>query len=276
MVASAITEDPEHADCLGVSSRNPDGYAVIHLDTEQCPADHYTIVERAIRRARLTEPPPWLLSYCITGFSIPDARQCIPIVLEDASAKFGGIHSLMLDGVADLVPNVNDPEESNFFVNELHSLAIKFTAPIIGIIHLNPGTDKTRGHLGSQLERKAETNLKLEKDGDAIIVWGEKNRHAPILKANGPRFVWSDQLMMHVSVQNAAEAKAESEHGLLQLEAEAVFTRAEKQALRWGDFLTGLARECKLSVSGARKRMEKMIRAQVIMRDVLKFYTLTQ
>jgi hypothetical protein len=194
--------------------------------------------------------------------------------LEDAAARFGGIHSLMLDGVADLVPNVNDPEESNFFVNELHSLAIKFFASTIGIIHLNPGTDKTRGHLGSQLERKAETNLKLERDGDAIIVWGEKNRRAPILKVNGPRFEWSDQLGMHASVQNAEEAKAESEHGLLQLEAEAVFTRAEKQALRWGDLNALLARECHLSESGARKRMEKMVRARVITRDVLKFYTL--
>jgi len=275
MIASTMTEDPEHADCLGVTSRNPEGYAIIHLDTEQYPADHYAIVERAVVRARLTEPPPWLLSYCITGFSFPDARRCIPIVLEDAAARFAGIHSLILDGVADVVVNVNDPEETNLFVNELHALAIKFTAPIISIIHFNPGTDKTRGHLGSQLERKSETNLRLERDGNAIIVWGEKNRRAPILKANGPRFVWSDELGMHVSAQNAADAKAESEHGLLRLEAEAVFTRAEKQALRWGDFLAGLARECKLSESGARKRMSKMIGTQIITRDVLKFYTLT-
>jgi hypothetical protein len=276
MVASTMTNDPEHADCLGVRSSNPEGHAVVHLDTEQCPADHYSIVERATRRARLTEPPPSLLSYCITGFTIPEARQCIPIVLEDAAATFGGIHSLMLDGVADLVPDVNDAEESNFFVNELHSLAIRYAAPIIGIIHLNPGTEKTRGHLGSQLERKAETNLRLERDGDAIILWGEKNRRAPILKANGPRFVWSGELMMHVSVQNAGDAKAESEHGLLLLEAEAVFTRAGKQSLHWGDFNALLARECNLTSSGARKRMEKMVRARVITRDVLKFYTLTQ
>jgi hypothetical protein len=276
MCAATMTPDPQHADCLGVASRNPDGYAVIHFDTEQSPPDHHTVVEQAIRRAGLKEPPPWFLSYCATGFSIPDAGQGISIVLKHAAAKFGGIHSLLLDGVADLVANVNDPEESNFFVNELHSLAISFAAPIVCVIHFNPGTEKNRGHLGSQLERKAETNLRLDRDGDAIIVWGEKNRRSPILKANGPRFVWSNEYMMHVSVACAIDAKAESEHGLLQLEAEAVFARAEKQALRWGDFLAGLTRECKLKESGARKRMDKMIGAHVITKDVLGFYTLTQ
>jgi hypothetical protein len=34
---------------------------------------------------------------------------------------------------------------------------------IVGVIHFNPGGEKTRGHLGSQLERKAETNLRLDK-----------------------------------------------------------------------------------------------------------------
>jgi hypothetical protein len=275
MLAATMTNNPDRADCLGVTSRNPEGFAVIHIDTEQCPADHYSVVERAIRRARRAEPPPWLLSYCATGFSIPDARLSIPIILEDAAAKFGGIHSLTLDGVADLVPNVNDPEETNFFVNELHSLAIKFAAPILGVIHLNPGTEKTRGHLGSQLERKAETNLRLDHDGDAIIVWGDKNRRSPILKANGPRFVWSDQRMMHVSVQSAGEAKAASEYAILRCEAEAVFSRAGKNALCWGDFLAGLMREAKLSEGGARKRMGKMVGARVITKDVVGIYILT-
>src|SRR5262249_9188485 len=112
-------------------------------------------------------------------------------------------HSIVIDGVADLVADVNDAVECNAFVAELHALAIRFDCPITVVIHINPGseTGKTRGHLGSQLERKAETNLRLDKDGEVTSVWSEKQRRAPILKGKGPRFQWGSEAGMHVSIQ---------------------------------------------------------------------------
>ena len=274
MLSAAMTPRPDVADCLGVSARNPDGKALLHFDTEQSIADHFNLVERAVARARLTEPPPWLRSYCATGFSITEARLAVSIVTEAAATLYGGIFAILLDGVADLVKDVNDPEECNVFVNDLHSLAIKYDCSVLGVIHLNPNSEKTRGHLGSQLERKSETNLRIERDGDAFVVWSEKNRRAPILKPNGPRFVWSEDMHMFVSTQTASEAKAKSEVGILQAQAEAVFCRADKTALRYGDFQELLAKETKLSEGGARKRMEKMIGAQILRKDVIGFYVL--
>ena len=212
MIAAAMTPEPETADCLGVSSRNPNGHALIHLDSEQSLFDHYTILSTALRRARLTEQPRWLKSYCLTGFPILEARACISLAMEQAAQSCGGIHSVMLDGVADFVQDVNSPEESNLFVNELHALTIRYDCPNIGVIHFNPGTEKTRGHLGSQLERKAETNLRLERDGEAIVVWADKNRRAPISKDCGPRFQWSQEHQMHVSTVTAGQVRTDAKH----------------------------------------------------------------
>lgn len=195
------------SDCLNVRSENPDGRAVLHFDTEQSKEDHWHQVARAIRRAGREQCPPWLLSYCLTGFSARQIQEAIWMRTESTAAEFGGVHSIIIDGYGDLVADVNDAEECNGFVARLHALAIRFDCPIAGVLHFNPGTEKTRGHLGSQLERKAESNLRLDKDGEITSVWSDKQRRAPILKGKGPRFTWSAEASMHVSVEPGQSAQ---------------------------------------------------------------------
>jgi len=267
---------PEQADCLGVNGRNQDGGALIHLDTEQSMVDHYSLVERAVPRALLSEPPPWLLSYAMAGFAAVEARAAVRLLMEQGAASFGELFAVLLDGVGDLVCDVNDPAECNALVGELHSLAIKYNCPVVAVIHLNPGTEKTRGHLGSQLERKGETNLRLEKEDEVVVVWGDKNRRAPIPKDDGPRFTWSAEKRMHVKVEESAgETKAVAERELLLAEAQSIFGAANKPALRWGEMLAVLMTENKLSESGARKRMAKLMRGGVITKDVVGQWRVT-
>jgi hypothetical protein len=105
------------------------------------------------------------------------------------------------------VVDVNDSAESNAFVAAYHDLAIRHKCPVIGVLHLNPGSEKSRGHLGSQLERKSETNLRLETDGEFTEIWSARQRRTPILKGSGPRFRWDDEVKMHVSVESGREAR---------------------------------------------------------------------
>jgi hypothetical protein len=199
----------EGADCLGfTAAANTKGHAVIHLDTEQAPDDHHALIKVALARAGITAPPPWLLSYCLTGMGARQARAALPQILERAAARFGGIHSVFVDGVADLAEDVNDPKESNALVAEWHALAIRYHAPLVGAIHVNPGkgNDKTRGHLGSQLERKAGTNMRIEKEDDGVaVIFAEKNRKQPIFKRDGVRFAWDERAQMHVTTKFAPD-----------------------------------------------------------------------
>ena len=207
MLASTMADPTVDADFLSIiSAPNPDGGAVLYFDTEQSRDDFWHVTKRAMRRAGATQRPQWLRSYCLTGLAVADAKACVFQAVVDAYVRYGRIHAIFIDGVADLVLDVNSAEECNAFLAELHSLAIRFDCPIVTVLHLNPqsgrgGFEKARGHLGSQLERKAETNLRIEKDGDVSVCWSEKQRRAPIFKDKGPRFKWSDEAGMHVSAQ---------------------------------------------------------------------------
>ena len=237
MIASTAAE-PE-SDCLNWKSENQASLAVVHLDTEQAPFDSWQLIDRARRRGGLKTAPAWWRSYCVTGFSVREIRESIRLALDQSAQQFGGVHSLILDGVADCVADVNDPGESNDFVAELHALAIKYLCPVVGVIHLNPGSEKTRGHLGSQLERKAETNLRLEMDGNGITsIWSDKNRRAPIPKKTAPKFAWSDEHKMHVST--TGNEAAETENTAEQIHE--AYRLADKTALHWSDLIAALQR----------------------------------
>jgi hypothetical protein len=202
MMAATITNETE-ADTLGVRGFNAEKKAVLFVDTEQAPDDFWHGIDRTRRRARLitpTEIPPWIKAYTVADLAAPISRRAIELKMADLQEEFGGIHSVFIDGVADLVLDVNDAAECNALVASLHELAIRYRCAIVCILHLNPGTDKARGHLGSQIERKAESNLKIEKDGSISVVWSNKQRRTPIEKTNGPRFAWSNEAKMHVTV----------------------------------------------------------------------------
>tara|TARA_R110000803_G_scaffold200219_3_gene264478 strand:+ start:2178 stop:3020 length:843 start_codon:yes stop_codon:yes gene_type:complete len=69
---------------------------------------------------------------------------------------------VIIDGIADLVSDVNSLEESNAVVQKLMEWSSKFNCHIINVIHQNYGSAKMTGHLGSFLEKKCETHIELE------------------------------------------------------------------------------------------------------------------
>lgn len=195
-------------DTLGVTASSPEGEVVIHIDTEQSRYDHQMSVDRALNRGKCSTQPPWLLSACLTGLSRAEQRRALRVMVERAPAP---IHSIILDGPGDMVVNLNDPAESDEVVAELHAMAIEHDAPIIGVIHVNPGseTGKARGHFGSSWDRKAESVIHLKRTDEVTQVRSKKSRRAPITDSDGVAFEWSESMSMHVTAESPAKAKAE-------------------------------------------------------------------
>jgi len=253
------------ADCLGVSSENPCGLGVLHFDCEQSPADHYTCGWRAMKRAGLDEPPRWLRSYCLTGMTLAQRQAAVDLELRRAADECSGIHSVILDGVADLVADLvadpNDATEAFQTIDDLHQKAIRHDTVFVCILHENPGSDigKTRGHLGSQLERKAESNLRLVKDSNGVtVVYTERARHAFITKEQGPRFQWCPNAEMHVSTASKGEIKRDEKRERLKAEAAEVFKGAPAIGLSWGNVHTRIQTHAGLKRSGARRHFDDM------------------
>lgn len=254
-------------DCLGFESNNLDGKAILMFDTEQSPADHHVCVCRILRRAGRIEPPPWFQSFRLAGLSPSEAREVVELAVRQANRTYGGIHSIFLDGVGDLVADVNDAAESFQFVTVLHRLAIEHNCAIICVLHFNPGTEKSRGHLGSQLERKSESNLRLEKDeSGTTTVWGVKQRGAEIRKSEGPRFAWSDEAEMHVLVGRGAASKEQPDDRLADL-VEQVF--ADRQAMRYAEVVERIMKVAGVSKRTAERYCTKALRLGLVSRDML-------
>lgn len=260
------------ADCLGFTSQNPNGHAVVHIDTEQCWFRHWNGVSRLIRRAKVEAAPDWLRSFYLKGFSVAEIRQSIHLLTKQAKEQYGGIHSIIIDGIADIVHNVNDIPECNGIISELEIITVEFDCPIINIIHLNPGSfDKTRGHLGSYLERKSETNLKLEKNANGVsTMWAEKNRDAPIPKTTAPRFIWSNDHQMHVSIQNLNGAKVDAEREMLTNLTKVIF--ANQPTLRRVNLESAIKSKMQNSDSTAERTVKKMLKLGIIKKNPAKLY----
>jgi hypothetical protein len=272
MVASTFPHSID-ADLLGFKSCNPKDHAVLRFDSEQSPDDSWHCNHQSLRRAGLTDPPAWFHAYRLTGLGYKRAWECIVEAIHIAIETHGGIHSMLVDGVADLVSDVNDAGESNAFVATVHGMAIKNDCPIIGVIHFNPGSDKSRGHLGSQLERKAETNLALEKDSEEVtVIYSTKNRRAGIPKSIGPRFRYSAEAGMHVSVESQQQAKDECDRQQLTELAQDIF--GQRPAMRYSEIQPTVKKALTVSDRTAERKVMRMRELGIIKRSVAGLYTI--
>jgi hypothetical protein len=238
ILGSSLGGDP-FSDYLGWSTRaNAHEHAFIHIDTEQSRYDHEQIVLGALRRADLNALPPWVRSYCITDLSTQERRNFLQAEIERAKREHGGVFVVIVDGIGDFIPNVNDPEESHELVLELHSLAIRFETHLLLVLHENPGeeTQKTRGHLGSQLERKAESNVRIIKDAAGICaIYTERSRHTHIPKTRAHLFKWDDEEEMHTSC--VKERTVEDESDLVEAIFDCELARNQAGGLQWAELL---------------------------------------
>ncbi|MDD3772283.1 MAG: AAA family ATPase [Weeksellaceae bacterium] len=73
---------------------------------------------------------------------------------------------VFIDGSADLLINTNDEIQSTEMVQNLMRLASVEKCHICSVVHTNPNSEKTRGHFGSELQRKSETVMLVYKEAD--------------------------------------------------------------------------------------------------------------
>jgi hypothetical protein len=239
---AAVMGGSEAGDCLHFSASNQFGKAVLHFDTEQSRYDHYRMITRSMARAGVSVVPRWFYSYHVKGNSVASMLSMLEFALNQTDAACSGVHSVTIDGIGDMCADVNDAGEANVLVAKLESLAVKYRCVIICVLHENPGTDsgKTRGHLGSQLARKAETNLRLEKDaGGVTVMFADSARSMHVAKDSGYRFAWDEDLQCHVST-DSPPTKAEKAYSELRELANSCFPMIDPKGLRHCELLEAI------------------------------------
>ena len=263
IMASLMAPESEvDRDFLGCRGENKKCLPLLHFDTEQSPEDHYDMMARAVRRAGIDAAPGWVKSRALADWSIEDRRRLLARSAAHWSKPEGALCAILIDGCADMIHDVNDPKEANPFVDELFAIAIHCACPLICVIHENHGGNndgKTRGHLGSQLMRKAATNLRLEKDANTgiIQVWGERMRRGHIGKGTGPHFQWVDDAGMHVSCESASDDKKRADISAIKSLINDVF--AGRGAIRYNELVSLVMKAKGVQDKTAQKTVTKML-----------------
>lgn len=201
LIAGAVKpENAEGIDTLGVSIEgNPKGKAVLFYDTEQSEVQLYKNVSTLLRRCGRDTMPEWFKAYCLTGMSRKERLKSIVLSMDKFHYQYGGIHLVVIDGIADLIRCANDEAESIAVVEELYRLAGIYNTCIVTVLHFIPNGLKLRGHLGSELQRKAAAILSIEKDTNPAVsvVKALKVRDGSPLDVPLMQFAWDKEKAMH-------------------------------------------------------------------------------
>ena len=205
LIAGAIGQSEKNKDkamdTLGVSvSENSKRKAILFYDTEQSEVQTYKNITNLLRCCGRETMPEYLKVYCLTGMSRKERLQAIIQSMDKFHYQFRGIHMVVIDGIADLIKGANDETESIAVVEELYRLTGIYNTCIVTILHFIPSGLKLRGHLGSELQRKAAAILLIEKDTDpsVSVVKALKVRDGSPLDVPIMQFAWDKDAGMHV------------------------------------------------------------------------------
>ena len=205
LIAGAIGQSDNNKDkvmdTLGVSvCENNKRKAILFYDTEQSEVQTYKNITNLLKRCGRETMPEYLKAYCLTGMSRKERLQAIIQSMDKFHYQFRGIHMVVIDGIADLIKGANDETESIAVVEELYRLAGIYNTCIVTILHFIPSGLKLRGHLGSELQRKAAAILSIEKDTDpsVSVVKALKVRDGSPLDVPIMQFAWDKDVRMHV------------------------------------------------------------------------------
>jgi len=228
LIAGTIS-DTADIDTLGVTvGRNSARRAVLLYDTEQSETQLHKNVGAILRRGHLDAMPPYFKAYCLVGMSRRERLRAIVQSMDRFHFRFGGIRMVVIDGVADLVRCANDEAESVALIDELYRLAGIYRTCIVCVLHFTPGGMKLRGHLGSELQRKAAAILSIERDDDprVSVVKALKVRDGSPLDVPLVQFAWDGRLAMHACLgEKPAEDRERRKESELLAIARTLFSR---------------------------------------------------
>ncbi len=132
---------------------------LLHIDTEQ----GLWHCQKVFKRPLTMDSSINTNNYHTFGLRSIDHKMRIDFIDYYLENKIDKPSLIIIDGIADLCSDANSIVESNALVQKLMEWSAKYKCHIINVIHQNYGSQKLgTGHLGSFLEKKAETVIALE------------------------------------------------------------------------------------------------------------------
>ena len=203
LIAGTVRNANLSIDTLGTAILpNTANKAVLLYDTEQSEVQLYKNIANILKRAKSEKMPAYFKAYSLTSMSRKERMQAIVQSMDKFYYQFSGIQMVVIDGVADLIRCANDEAESVGVIDELYRLAGIYKTCIVCVLHFIPNGLKLRGHLGSELQRKAAAILAIEQDANpqVSVIKTLKVRDGSPLDVPLIQFSWDKELEMHAYI----------------------------------------------------------------------------
>jgi len=133
--------------------------SVIYFDTEQ---SSFYVQQAYYRIANISNGEginTRFYCYGLRPYAPHERLELIEWVFEN----FKNIGFVVIDGIRDLIKDINSPDEATMITSKLLKWSENSKAHILTVLHENKGDGKARGHIGTELVNKAETILRVEK-----------------------------------------------------------------------------------------------------------------
>ncbi len=144
--------------------------SVLYVDTEQDEYDTMLIARRV----------HYLMGW---DFRVPNERfRIAPLRSDSAEERVAFVTwaieklkptAVFIDGIRDLLSDFNDLAESAELIERFMKATTEHRCAVWNVLHTNPGTNKMRGHLGTELGNKVTDVFSVEKKKDMGSVWFE-------------------------------------------------------------------------------------------------------
>ena len=153
-------------------------YKVLYIDTERPSKSQFPdAINRVYRLAGMDKLSKiWNIKYqSFSNVTLSQRSDQIKSLLTKyiRSPEFMD-HIIFLDVLSDCVEDFNSSSESLKLIGMLNKLVNEYNCTIVCVLHENPNklSDKPRGHLGTELQNKASTVLRMvsSKSGIKLIV----------------------------------------------------------------------------------------------------------
>ncbi len=169
MLTANEISDPKF---LGFVRAPLERFCVCYIDTERNQKEELPFAIQGIKQRagyQLDEMPKEFRVTSIKGEKRSDRFKAIETFIHNVR-KNASLHLFcLIDVVTDAIGDFNDPKESMTLFDFLGNLCDNYDATFLLVIHQNPGTEKARGHTGTEAANKASTvfQIGIEKDANS-------------------------------------------------------------------------------------------------------------
>lgn len=242
-----------------------DACNIVWIDTEQA-IEHVGKIASRVKRItgnNAEQLKGRLTIYMLREFAFEKRRELFEATFPLHKPKF-----VILDGVSDLISDPNDAAQADDIISLLMALSKEYDCHIMTVVHCNVGSDKARGHLGSEILRKCETALHVSANGETSKVTFSKTRNMP---PNPFMFGVSDGLPQLIDQQTRSSREESKRLELVELFSAILKTG---EVISYTNLTERVMRRTGVRESASKKRISSAVSLGIVCKNERDMYHL--